>query len=215
MTYAGQTDFKTRAASLGAVAALHGVVAVALITGLAAYQTIVPETHTAGFNMPLPPPPQPEPSIKPEPNKPIEHETVIALPNDPILPDLNPPRPLPTDTVIAKPTPDPLPLAKPTPKGIFKAPIPRGRPADWATPDDYPALDLRLEHEGVARFNLAIGADGRVTSCTITGSSGWPGLDNATCALVSRNARFNPAMDEDGKPANGSYTGAIRWVIPR
>jgi protein TonB len=30
-----------------------------------------------------------------------------------------------------------------------------------------------------------------------------------------RRARFNPALDEDGKPTTGSYSNAIRWVIPR
>jgi protein TonB len=56
--------------------------------------------------------------------------------------------------------------------------------------------------------------DGRVADCTITSSSGSPDLDEATCANVTRRARFNPAM-ADGKPTTGSYSGRIRWVIPK
>ncbi len=67
---------------------------------------------------------------------------------------------------------------------------------------------------GKARFRLEIAADGRVTNCTITGSSGHSQLDAATCALVGRRAKFQPARGSEGEPVAGIYTSAIDWQLP-
>lgn len=218
MTYTAQTNVKSRIASLGAVALIHVGAVVVLVSGLAAYRVIAPEHHTDAVNMPLAPLPQPEvtPS-RPADSKPVlAPERVITLPLDP-GPQIT------IDPIQAQPvdaTPTPTPEARVTPEparphGQPKAAAPRTRPGEWANEDDYPAMELRMNHEGMVRFQLAIGTDGRVSSCTVTQSSGWPGLDSATCALVSRRARFTPAQDESGQPMAGSYSNAIRWVIPR
>ena len=67
---------------------------------------------------------------------------------------------------------------------------------------------------GKARFRLEIAADGRVASCTITGSSGFAALDQATCALVSKRAKFQPARGSEGQPVAATYTNAIDWQLP-
>jgi protein TonB len=216
MTYTSQTSLKTRMASLGAVALLHVGAAVVLVSGLAAYRVIVPEPHTEAVNMPLAPLPQPEvkPSQKPDSKTALAPETMITLPLNPI-PQISV-DPLPQSiNIIPTATPEPRAAEPARPQGRPKAAIPRTRPGEWANEDDYPAMDLRMNHEGMVRFQLAIGVDGRVSSCTVTQSSGWPGLDSATCALVTKRARFTPAQDESGQPMAGSYSNAIRWVIPR
>jgi protein TonB len=53
-----------------------------------------------------------------------------------------------------------------------------------------------------------------VVSCTVTASSGFPGLDRATCDNVSRRAHFEPATDGSGAKVPSSYANKIRWVIP-
>ena len=63
-------------------------------------------------------------------------------------------------------------------------------------------------------LSLEIAADGRVTNCTITGTSGHPQLDVATCALVSKRAKFQPARGSEGQPVAGSYSNAIDWQLP-
>ncbi|MDE2405626.1 MAG: energy transducer TonB [Sphingomonadales bacterium] len=73
---------------------------------------------------------------------------------------------------------------------------------------------MRAGHAGITRFRLSIGSDGRVTGCEVVAGSGWPGLDAATCRLVSARARFRPATDEHGAVTGGHYASAIRWVIP-
>ena len=221
MPYSSPQSLRSRAASLGAVAVLHGVIAVVLVSGLAYTSILHDHPRTTTFDVPQTPPP-PEPP----------HTTPKTTPSS--QPKLQPAYTPPTQVditrqqtieVTTQPTPfdaTPTPRADPTastppaqPSFTPKAATPRGRPADWATPDDYPAQDFRLEHEGVTRFSLSVGHDGRPQSCLVTQSSGWPGLDAATCKLVMARARFTPATNEDGRPTTGTYANAIRWVIPR
>jgi protein TonB len=96
-----------------------------------------------------------------------------------------------------------------------KSASPRGNPGSWANANDYPSRALREEKEGVTRFSVQIDANGRVTSCNVTGSSGTPELDSTTCSLIQRRARFNPATDGEGKPTSGSWSSSVRWQIPK
>lgn len=110
----------------------------------------------------------------------------------------------------AEPVPEPIPLPKIAPTKLK----PRGNPANWVTNEDYPAAALRSEEQGRTRFSLAVAADGRPTSCTITASSGSSTLDNAACRLLMRRARFEPGKDADGVVTGGSYANSFNWQIP-
>lgn len=94
-----------------------------------------------------------------------------------------------------------------------KAATPRGNPGRWASNRDYPRRALREEREGTTRFRVTINADGRVTNCQITGSSGHPDLDETTCKLITRRARFNAATDGNGDKTAGSWSSAVRWNV--
>ena len=104
----------------------------------------------------------------------------------------------------------PVPVVREAARGA----TPRGNPGSWIRSDDYPARALRAGEEGTVRFNLTIGLNGAVTACQIVGSSGFPALDEATCRLVSRRARFNPAVDSTGAPVEGRYANTVRWRLP-
>jgi protein TonB len=153
-----------------------------------------------------PPPPKkvaPPPIVAPPPKVNIN----VAPPAIDVVP-VAPPAPPPISIA------PPAPAAPPPPRIQPKGAVPKGNPGNWATTNDYPTRALREERAGVTGFRVAVGADGRVTSCTVTSSSGSPDLDEATCSNVTRRARFNPATDGEGQPTTGSYTGRIRWVIP-
>ena len=107
--------------------------------------------------------------------------------------------------------------APPPPRGSWKRPnpIPKGNPGIWANTNDYPAIALQKELEGTTGFSLTVGSDGRVSDCQIISSSGSPELDQATCMNVTRRARFDPALDERGNAASGTYRNRIRWQIPK
>ena len=98
---------------------------------------------------------------------------------------------------------------------VMAAGTPRGNPGRWATNDDYPARAMREEREGTTGFRVTYNAEGRVTSCDVTSSSGHADLDAETCKLIQRRGRFNPGKDRAGNPTGGSYSNRIRWQIPR
>lgn len=219
MAYIDQrTGRNQRAAIMTIVAIIQGGVIVALINGLAVHfikPAPIPNPQASDIPvMPLPAPitpPPPKRLIVQREQHPTPQLPLPPVPSGPIAATMPPipPMPQPSPTQIDGPLPSPGPglirhLAKP-----------RGNPGSWATPSDYPARDLREGNQGVTRFSLAIGTDGTVQSCTVTTTSGFPGLDKATCDNVSRRARFEPATDGSGNGVHGTYSGSIRWVIPQ
>ena len=80
--------------------------------------------------------------------------------------------------------------------------------------DDYPAAAIRREEQGTVSFRLNINRRGRVTECSIAGSSGSQALDKQTCKILTNRARFDPARDAEGKRIADTYAGRIRWELP-
>ena len=197
-------------ASIAAVIAIHGALGAALVFGLSV-AGIIPEDDAPVVTWDITkPPPPPEPP-KAEPREPERARPDVYVPT--------PPLPFPTrapfeDTtdVVTTPTPRPLPgpslapqpLPSVTPSFAPVAAKPRNDPKRWVTTEDYRGNWIRQDMTGRARFRLEIAADGRVAGCTITGSSGHPELDAATCTLVSKRAKFQPARGSEGEAVAGS-----------
>lgn len=93
------------------------------------------------------------------------------------------------------------------------APIPLNA-AGWISVGDYPADALSAHGEGRVGVRLAVRADGRVSDCDVTTTSGTPSLDTATCGLLFVRARFSPARDDAGKPVAGTFATRIAWRYP-
>ena len=93
-------------------------------------------------------------------------------------------------------------------------PQPRGNPQNWLSTDYYPSSAMRDGVQGVTSFRLEVGTDGKPTSCTVTGSSGSALLDDTTCRLVMRRAKFQPAKDTEGNPIASVYSSRTRWQMP-
>lgn len=82
-------------------------------------------------------------------------------------------------------------------------------------PSDYPR-DLRGRGVG-GRVGIlfTVGTDGRVTSCTVTRSSGVPELDQLTCRLIEERFRYRPSTDAYGRPIPDEVEGEHDWVPSR
>jgi len=216
MAYADQQMSGNRITAIVVVVLIHVAVGYVLVTGLAydAYKKVIAHVATVDVKEPdkkPPPPPPPQKNLPPPP---------IVAPPPPINVATAPPQ---IQVVNTPPPPAPVlaPVAAPVapppaaPKYSAKRAVPRGNPADWVTTDDYPASDLRAQHAGSTGISVTVGTDGRVTSCEVTSSSGFPGLDAAACSNVSRRGRFTPAIDGNtGQPTTGSYSQRVKWVIP-
>jgi protein TonB len=218
MAYADQTMSGNRVIALIIVALIHVVVGYALVTGLAhsAVKQIVERVTTVDVEEPEPepeetPPPPPEPDTAPPP--PVAPPAPININPAPVQIETQPRIPPPAPVVRIVPPPA-APAPPPPPRVQPKDPEPRGNPANWATQNDYPRRALREERQGTTRFRVTVNTEGRVSDCQVTGSSGHPDLDEATCQNITRRARFRPATDGNGDPTTGSYSNSIRWVIP-
>lgn len=228
MAYADQSC-RPSPASIIAVVAVHAAIGTALIIGLSFTGVLKPPPTPltgAQIELPKPPPPEPLPEPEPRPQASNPSETIVA-PRPPI--SFAPPTPpfqtteiiLPRDPVIRQPGPDPTgtpaPQPSATPTAIGVAPLaarPRSDPARWITTNDYRSSWIARELTGTARFRLEIAADGRVTDCAITGSTGHAALDTATCRLLEQRARFEPARNAKGDAVAGSFANAVRWELP-
>lgn len=225
MAYIDRRSSPNRTPILVAIGVIHAGAIYALVTGLAGIvPKLVPDTRTEGASFPLPQPTPERPQPKPDPQAhPLPHPgagstatagsttTTVDLGNR-------------TEVEIglggggegtAFPLPDPIPSTVPDPVFPPKLAHPIGKPGLWVTPNDYPAADLRAEHEGTTRFRLSIGADGKVQACEVTVSSGFASLDAAACANLRKRAKFVAATDASGAAVPGTYASAVRWTIPK
>ncbi|MCB2066213.1 MAG: TonB family protein [Erythrobacter sp.] len=223
MSYANATvspAARLRAAS--GVIAIHAVMAVGVVAGLAITGVIAPpDTDTDVFNIPLDPP-EVEPEVVPDdqvltyvpPAAPVPPVNLVQ--NDPI--EVVPVGPVISEVVIRDPRPELVappapPPAPPAPLYDPVGPVPRNAQS-WITTNDYSRADLTRNREGTAGYRLVVGSDGRVDACEITRSSGHASLDTATCRLLERRARFDAARDGRGERVVGSYSGSVTWQIP-
>lgn len=207
-------------AGMAAVIAIHAAVGAALIFGLSV-AGVIPKDDAPipTWDLPKPPPPPEPPKVEPrqpERARPDIHvpRPPLPLPTQPPLADTTDVIPTPGPRPIPGPSVTPQPLPSVTPSFAPVAAAPRNDPKRWVTTEDYRANWIRQEMTGRARFRLEIAADGRVAGCTITGSSGHQELDAATCALVTRRAKFQPARGSEGQPVAGSYSNVIDWRLP-
>jgi len=93
-------------------------------------------------------------------------------------------------------------------------PVPVGNPGEWIATSDYPAIATLNLLEGTTAFRLAVDQTGKPTGCEVVTSSRFDVLDDATCELLLRRARFVPGRDAAGKPVAGSFASRVRWVVP-
>lgn len=196
-----------------------------LVFGLTVVVPLVePEDTLTGFNIEPIPETDPEPPVQP-----VEATNAQTPPPQPVQPS----GPNMVETPFDFGSSPPIGVL-PMPEGDLLGPIapiewgppagrpglepiaasPRGNPGNWVTDRDYRSRWVREEMSGTAAFELQIDAKGQVSDCTITRSSGHSALDTATCKLITKRGRFNPATDSAGNAVPGSYTNAINWVLP-
>lgn len=224
MAYADSVRGSRRLPTIAGVAALHAVIGYAFVSGMAVDVAGRIERTFTTTNIPVPVPP---PVDTPPPPKqalaktqapqhsepPVTASTAIDAPasswtvpvttfplDPPVIGDLLPPQPQPS----ASASPD-----------LARGAAVRGDRAAWITNDDYPPAAIRAEEQGTVGSSVAIGTNGRVTSCRVTAPSGSSALDQATCRLYAQRARFTPARDAAGTAMEGSYSDRVRWYLPR
>ena len=211
MAYADQSMSGSKVTALIVVALIHIVVGYALVTGLAysAAKQILKKVTTVDIKeeeKPKEPPPPPPKQIAPPPIVAPPPKMVLSAPPPiTVVPEAPPPPP----QIILAP-----PAAPPPPPSQARGARPKGQ-GQWAAriQDNYPSDALRMEKEGRVGVRVSIGPDGRVTSCSVTSSSGTASLDRAACDGMQRYARYDPALNDAGQPTEGSASTAIVYKL--
>ena len=217
MAYADQQMSGSRVVAIVIVALIHVALGYALVTGLAysAIKKAVERVTTVDIEEPPPPeeeppPPPPDEIVPPPPVAPVPPININPAP-PPIQTVTTPPPPAPVFTRAAPPPPAPAP-----PPSKARGATPDGQNR-WAAriQENYPARAIRDETEGTVGVRVTIGSNGRVTACSVTGSSGSSVLDEAACDGMTRYARYNPALDDAGNPTTGSASTRIVYQLGR
>ena len=225
-----------------AAAALEGLLAYALITGLAMKVPAAIGEHLVLLGI-TPPPPPPVRKTVPPPTRATKPQGAASPPN-----------------LMAKPTEvvAPVPLVAPVvPPPIAAAPVagpgsdPSAGASDIAGPGtgsggqgtglgsggsgdggggggggspprwvkgkienkDYPRAAGDAGVEGVVSVRFTVETDGRATRCAVTHSSGSEALDETTCRLIEARFRYKPARDSNGRPVRSTLIEDHEWLI--
>jgi len=224
MAYADQKMSGGKVVAIVIVALIHAVLGYAFVTGLAYkyVKQVTGDLNTFDVEPPPPPPPPEDPPPPPpdQPNLPPPPTTVVVPP--PIINTPVPAPPITTSTIIppSQPTSPPAPPSPPSPPAPPAAPVvsqaaqARGNIGQFFGRDNYPAAALRAEAQGRVRVSVTVGADGRVSDCSVTAGSGNSDLDSATCRIFRSRVRYTPAKDQSGQPISSRVNPpAILWQI--
>src|SRR5436309_15926859 len=94
--------------------------------------------------------------------------------------------------------------------------VPKATPIDPSSwfENSYPAEAIKKGIEGSVTFDVDVDAKGKPTACRVLVSSGYEILNQTTCDIVLRQARFVPATGVDGKPVAGHYSNVAIWRMP-
>ena len=216
---------KDRLWAIAGVVAVHGLLAYALLSGLAMR---VSERASESLKLvdimqpepPPPPPPPPEEASKPKgepspPNLKAVPTAVVAPP--PKIPAPTPIAAAPVPSTGAAPSAGASNIAGPgtgaggvgsglggggSGGGGSRAQRIQGRLSD----SDFAGI------EGFVAVRFTIRSDGGVTGCRIVKSSGSAELDGMTCRLIERRFRYRPARDVQGRPIAEVATTSFTWA---
>jgi protein TonB len=215
MAYADRDVAGSRVVATVIVSILVFLLSWAFVTGLTSKFTKAVQEKLNTFDVaPPPPPPPPDKPPPPPPDQPMKAPPVVSPPvNVPVqspVPQIVSVPVAPPVAVVVPPQP-PAPPPKPV---VSQRAAVQGNPGRFFGPDAYPPAAIRAEAQGRVVAALTVGADGRVSGCTVTSSSGNSDLDDATCRIARSKVRFTPAKDDAGNPTTSSFTLPVRWVLP-
>jgi len=221
--------------AIAGVVAVHGLLAYAFLSGLAARVS-----KQAGDSLklidvviplPPPPPPPPPPTVSSRPKGEPSPPNLKAVPTPVVAPPPKLPVPSP---IVAAPVPSTGSAASAGASNVAGPGTGAGgignglggggtgeggshaqRIQGQLNNSDYPIGARMAGIEGLVAVRFTIRPDGRVTGCQVLKSSGSDELDGTTCRLIERRFRYRPAFDTQGRPIAEVATTSFTWGINR
>lgn len=96
---------------------------------------------------------------------------------------------------------------------LTRWPTAKTSPGTWLKPNDYPGSALSTGAQSLVSFRLLIDSTGTPTDCLIQRSYGDERFNRITCDKIVERARFEPALDAQGKAVASYYGTSVSWVI--
>jgi len=95
---------------------------------------------------------------------------------------------------------------------VFPKPI--GDERSFFSSSDYPQSAVTSGAIGDIEAILNIDDTGKAVGCRLNQESGHKDLDQTTCAILMRRARYVPAKDRQGNPMAAPVLLTIVWMLP-
>lgn len=89
---------------------------------------------------------------------------------------------------------------------------PTSNPASWLGSNDFPTKALMEGMNGYVKFRLDVDPEGNVSGCRILYRTNPDQFADTSCRLLSKRAKFVPALDAAGRPVKSYFMSAIKWV---
>ena len=96
---------------------------------------------------------------------------------------------------------------------LARRPTPISDPRRWMNSADYPTDMVRQGGNGLVQFRLDISETGSIAGCHVQARTNPDAFADLSCKLISKRARFNPALDRDGKPIKSYFVNSVRWTM--
>lgn len=98
-------------------------------------------------------------------------------------------------------------------KTLTRKVSPKNRAAAWLNPSDYPASMVRGGYQGLVTVRMIVDSEGKPTSCHVQWSTQPKEFDAVVCGSTMTRARFEPALDAQGKPVPSFYVLTVRFQL--
>ncbi|TPG10798.1 TonB family protein [Sphingomonas oligophenolica] len=79
---------------------------------------------------------------------------------------------------------------------------------------NYPPESMRRGEEGVVGVRVTTDRKGAMTDCKVTKTSGYIGLDTASCDMLLAYGRTQPFLGPDGRKVIREQDGQVYWQLP-
>lgn len=99
-------------------------------------------------------------------------------------------------------------------RALTRKALPKGNPGHWVVSRDYPGDLASKGVEGLVHFRLSVSAEGVPTDCHIQRSIRSRDFDEAVCNALMRRARFEPALDSQGRPVASYWRSTVNFLVP-
>ncbi len=100
-------------------------------------------------------------------------------------------------------------------RSLSRKATPIDSPERWIRYNDYPSSMLRGGFSGLVFFRLTVEPTGEVSDCSIQQALEPEEFKKATCSVMMKRARFQPALDSKGQPIRSIFASNVYFTIGR